>query len=211
MHELCRLVEPRLPQKEGVDIAAFERGHHLRRLHELHFDLVHRQIVFLHVTDEVEVPAGGARIGDGPADQVFRPLDIVASSKADLLPAGGRVGGHVELAALVPAREPAEFGGGTYIRAAGEKRVEGDVAVVERLVAGLQPVLFKDLELGRDHEWDEKRVDSRRGWHFFQRRAVRDSYSQHVHARPQRHTERPSRHSPRIAAVVHTFPFPLYG
>src|SRR5260370_628642 len=117
-------------------------------------------------------------IGDGPADQVFRLLDIVASSKADLLPAGGRVGGHVELAALVPAREPAEFGGGTYIRAAGEKRVEGDVAVVERLVAGLQPVLFKDLELGRDHEWDEKGVDSRRGCHFFERRAVARGHPQ---------------------------------
>ena len=208
MHELRRLVEPRLPQKEGVDVAAFERGHHFRRLQELHFHLVHRQIVFLHVAEEVEVPAGGAWIGNGPADQVFRPLDIVASSKADLLPAGGRVGGHVELAALVPAREPAEFGGGTYIRAAGEKRVEGDVAVVERLVAGLQPVLFKDLELGGDHEWDKERVDPGCGWHFLQRGGVRASHSQHVHAWPERHDETPPRHSTRIALLVHKFLLP---
>src|SRR5206468_10496101 len=123
----------RLPQKEGIDVAAFERGHHLRRLQILHFDLVYRQIVFLHIAHEVEMPAGGAWIGHGPADQIFRLLDVVASSKPDLLPARGRIGGDVELAALVPAREPAEFGGGTDIRVAGEKRVEGDVAVVEGL------------------------------------------------------------------------------
>src|SRR5262249_22479687 len=157
-----------------------------------------------------KMPAAGAWIGDGPADQVFRPLDVVASGKSDLLPAGGRVGGHVELAALVPAREPAEFGGGTDIRAAREKRVEGDAAVVERLVAGLQPVLFKDLELGRDYEWDVERVDPRCGGHFFQRGAVGDRHSQHVNAWPEGHTERPSRHSPRIAAVVHTFPLPIH-
>src|SRR5262249_51676393 len=106
--------------------------------------------------------------------------------------------------------ESAEFGGGTDIRTAGENRVEGDVAVVERLVARLQPVLFKDLELGRDHEWDEERVDSGRGWHFFQRGAVSDSHSQHVYAGPQRHNESPPRHSPQIGVLLHTFLLPLH-
>src|SRR5262249_47325140 len=81
--------------------APSRRSAHLRRLNKLPFNLAPRQFVFLHVANKIEIPAGGAWIGDGPADQVFRPLDIVASSKADLLPAGGRVGGHVELAALV--------------------------------------------------------------------------------------------------------------
>src|SRR5437870_3892758 len=133
---------------------------------------------------------------------------VVASSKADLLPTRGRVGGYVELAAFVPAREPAEFGGGADIRIPGENRVERDVAVVERLVAGLQPVLFKDLEFGRDHEWDKERVDPGCGWHFLQRGGVRASRSQHVHAWPERHDETPPRHSPRIALLVHKFLLP---
>src|SRR5260370_8352788 len=151
---------------------------------------------------------GGGWVGNGPADQIFRHIDVVASSKPDLLPARGGVGGHVELAALVPAGEPAEFGGGTDIRTAGEDRVERDVAVVERLVAGLQPVLFKDLELGRDHEWDEERVDPGRGWHFFQLGAGRAGHSQHLHAWPTRHNATPPRHSPQITVLLHKFLLP---
>src|SRR5881227_2417660 len=112
----CAALSSHGSHRKKASMSAFKRGHHFRRLQKLHFHFVHRQIVFLHVAKEVEVPAGGAWIGNGPADQVFRLLDVVASSKADLLPTRGRVGGYVELAAFVPAREPAEFGGGADIR-----------------------------------------------------------------------------------------------
>src|SRR5262249_8819144 len=145
LDQLRRLGEPRLPQKERVDIPAFECRHHLGRLHRLHFDLVRGQLVFFDVVYEVEMAPGGSRIADGASDQVVRLLDLVARGCADLLPTRRRVRGDVELPSFVPAGEAPQLGGRADIRAAREERIERDISVIEGLEARLQVVFFENL------------------------------------------------------------------
>ena len=42
LNELHGLGVPGLPEEKGIDVAAFEGRHHLRRLQILYFDLIHR-------------------------------------------------------------------------------------------------------------------------------------------------------------------------
>src|SRR5205085_12049200 len=113
--------------------------------------------------------AGGARIAYRASNQIFGLFDVLPGSGADLLLAGRGVRCDVELAALVPARETAELGGGADVGAAGEQGIERNVSVIERLEASFQIVFLEHLPLGCDNERRVKRINSGRGRNLFER------------------------------------------
>jgi hypothetical protein len=91
LDELHSLRVPGLPEEKGIDVAAFEGRHHLRRLQILYFDLVRRELVILHIAPKVVVPSGSTRKANSLADQILRLLDLLPRCDANLLPTGDSV------------------------------------------------------------------------------------------------------------------------
>src|SRR5215472_17310029 len=105
---------------------------------------------------------GGARVADGFADQILGLLNLLPSGDPELLLAGDFARSNVELAALVPARKPAQFARGADFGSSREQRIERHIAIIERLVARFEPIFIEDLAVCSYNVGDKNRVDSRR-------------------------------------------------
>src|SRR6266511_6449324 len=111
LHELHCLGVPGFPEKEGINVSPLKGRHYLRCLQVLDLNLVHGQLVLLHIASEVVVPPGGPREANGLAKQILRLLDLLPRGDADLLPTCDSVRSYVQFPTFIPAGEPTELTG----------------------------------------------------------------------------------------------------